>query len=294
MWHNIARAIAEATGQAFTIQKKQAITGGDTDASFIISGHSNKITTQYLVKLNDKSHLPHFEAQAYALEQLTLASTPICPKFVTLGISVNKSFIALNYLSLHPGNTDLWYLLGQQLANMHKTSTHGQFGWPHDNYIGTTLQPNAWSSNWRTFFAEQRIGWQLQLLSEKSIFLGDIDHIATVCHDALSHHQVQPTLVHGDLWRGNVAFTGKHPVIFDPASYYGDREVDIAMSELFGPFPRAFYQGYQTSYPLDSGFEQRKAIYNFYHILNHVNIFGGVYIEQAKATLSRLLSFDYS
>ena len=173
---------------------------------------------------------------------------------------------------------------------MHYETRHGQFGWQHDNYIGSTIQPNQWSSNWTTFFADQRIAWQLQLLSERSIILGNIEHIAQVCHDALLHHQVTPCLVHGDLWQGNTGFSGEQAMIFDPACYYGDREVDIAMTELFGHFPDDFYHGYQAEYPLDDGYGQRKLVYNFYHILNHANIFGGIYIDQAKAALSRIMS----
>jgi len=173
---------------------------------------------------------------------------------------------------------------------MHQQSSHGQFGWQQDNYICNTQQPNDWQRNWRTFFAEQRIGWQLQLLAEKSIKLGHIEHIISICHDALLHHQVTPCLVHGDLWQGNLGFSETGVYIFDPASYYGDREVDIAMTELFGRMPEEFYQGYQNTYPLDKGYDQRKVVYNFYHILNHANLFGGVYIEQSKASLSRILA----
>ncbi len=213
-----------------------------------------------------------------------------CPNVITLGTTLDKSFLVLSYFAFESPVLQDWYQLGQQLALMHKHATHGQFGWQDDNFIGHTLQPNHWQSNWRTFFAEQRIAWQLQLLKEKSITLGDIDHIANTCHDVLLHHQVTPSLVHGDLWQGNIGFTEHSPVIFDPACYYGDREVDIAMTELFGKLPEQFYQGYQETYPLAHHYEQRKLVYNFYHILNHANLFGGIYIEQSKAMLSRIFA----
>ena len=213
-----------------------------------------------------------------------------CPDVTAIGLSLDKSFLVLDYIEFNKAKPVLWYQLGQQLAQMHYETQHGQFGWQHDNFIGNTIQPNHWSSNWTTFFANQRIAWQLQLLSERSIILGDIDHISQVCHDALLHHQVKPCLVHGDLWQGNTGFTHDKAMIFDPACYYGDREVDIAMTELFGQFPNDFYHGYQAEYPLDEGFEQRKIVYNFYHVLNHANIFGGIYIEQAKALVARIMS----
>ncbi len=103
-------------------------------------------------------------------------------------------------------------------------------------------------------------------------------------------HQVQPSLVHGDLWGGNAGCTASgEPVIFDPATYFGDREVDIAMTELFGGFPAAFYKGYNEVFPLDAGYEQRKTLYNLYHILNHFNLFGGSYASQANRMIDQIL-----
>jgi fructosamine-3-kinase len=290
MWQCIEQAINAEINDSFSIKKKKKISDTDMNLTYQISDYHH----HYFVKINDKSHINHFESEAYALEQIKALKQVSCPDVIAFGNSLDKSFLILNYLPLTVNNSQVdskcWYTLGEQLAQMHKCSNHGQFGWQHDNYIGETLQPNDWRSNWKTFFAEQRIAWQLQLLSEKSVKLGDIDHIAQVCHDALNHHTVKPSLVHGDLWQGNMGFTGSSSVIFDPACYYGDREVDIAMTELFGHLPFEFYQGYQKNFPLDEGYEQRKIIYNFYHILNHANLFGGVYIEQSKAVLSRILS----
>ena len=286
MWSTIEKTIQEATEQSFSIKYKEVATGGDINECYWISNYHQN----YFVKSNDKNHFSHFESEAYALSQIKSCHQINCPEVITLGTHLNKSFLVLSYIPFETPDTDDWYQLGQQLAHMHKTSSHGQFGWQHDNFIGDTIQPNRWQSNWRTFFAEQRIAWQLQLLHEKSIKFGDIDHITQVCHDALLHHKVNPCLVHGDLWQGNMGFSDHTPVIFDPACYYGDREVDIAMTELFGQLPDDFYLGYQEEFPLSQSYEQRKLVYNFYHILNHANIFGGVYIEQSKAALSRILS----
>jgi len=286
MWSTIESAIESATQQSFSIKHKKSATGGDINDCYWISNYHQN----YFVKLNDKNKLDNFESEAYALKQIQTTEQIACPHVITSGTTLDKSFLVLNYIPFNTPQCDSWYQLGKQLALLHKTTTHGQFGWQHDNYIGTTVQPNKWQSNWRSFFAEQRIGWQLQLLYEKSIKLGNIDHISQVCHDALLHHKVKPSLVHGDLWHGNMGFCNKQPVIFDPACYYGDREVDVAMTELFGQLPDEFYQGYQDTFPLPTSYEKRKLVYNFYHILNHANLFGGVYIEQSKAALSRILS----
>lgn len=302
MWHSIEQAISIETGKPFYISTTQEISLGGTKASAFTSLLDNKapplnLTFKvsdgqrcYFIKINNKDYLENFQAEAYSLKQLNTLANIASPKVTTLGTSLDKSFLVLDYIDFSKAKPILWYQLGQQLAQMHYETRHGQFGWQHDNYIGSTIQPNQWSSNWTTFFADQRIAWQLQLLSERSIVLGNIEHIAQVCHDALLHHQVTPCLVHGDLWQGNTGFSGEQAMIFDPACYYGDREVDIAMTELFGHFPDDFYHGYQAEYPLDEGYGQRKLVYNFYHILNHANIFGGIYIDQAKAALSRIMS----
>ncbi|WDE09603.1 fructosamine kinase family protein [Thalassomonas haliotis] len=286
MWQSIGQAIASETGQSFSIKDKKPISGGDINLAFKVYDEEHS----YFIKLNDKSRLSHFEAEAYSLGQLKAMQTFITPQCIALGTTLDKSYIVLSHIDFCNDNAALWYQLGQQLAQMHKNSSHGQFGWQYDNYLGNTRQPNDWQSNWRSFFAEQRIGWQLQLLSERSVYMGDIEHIIDMCHNGLAHHQVKPSLVHGDLWQGNIGFCAQGPVIFDPACYYGDREVDIAMSELFGQFPGEFYRGYQELYPLSEGYERRKNIYNFYHILNHANLFGGIYIDQAKALLGRLFA----
>lgn len=286
MWQTITDVIISETGIPFKIKHKQQITGGDIHLSYWISNYQQN----YFIKLNSLAQQANFEAETYSLQQLKASRSIYVPEVIASGKTLDKSFLVLEYLAFDtPSNKD-WYCFGERLADMHKTTIHGKFGWQHDNFIGLTPQPNKWQSNWRTFFAEQRIGWQLQLLAEKSIRFGDIEHLVQVCHDALLHHSVKPCLVHGDLWQGNAGFIYQAPVIYDPACYYGDREVDLAMTELFEPFPQAFYQGYQENYPLPPHYEQRKLIYNLYHILNHANLFGGDYIEQSKAMIARVLS----
>ncbi len=290
MWKIIEKAIVEATNKPFIIKEKQRVTGGDINTAFLLSDQDSS----YFIKLNEKQHSALFEAESYSLNQISQQTDLRCPEVICSGQTMDKSFLVLEALSFITPNDDDWKSLGKAIAKMHKDTQHGQYGWQDDNYIGLNLQANKWSSNWSTFFAEQRIGWQLQLLNEKSISLGNIEHITTVCHDALLHHHVTPCLVHGDLWQGNVGFTTDGPCVFDPACYYGDREADIAMTELFGHFPAPFYQGYQEDYPLPKHYEERKQVYNLYHMLNHANLFGGVYIEQSKAILQRLLSTTFS
>src|SRR5262245_18398887 len=167
------------------------------------------------------------------------------------------------------------------LANAHR-KPGPRFGWQRDNYIGSTPQQNGWCNDWIVFWVTRRLEPQISLARDKGF---DVSLPST---RMLESHRPQPALLHGDLWSGNAGFTAEGPVVFDPAVYYGDREADLAMTELFGGFPREFYRAYNEAYPLPGGYEQRKHLYNLYHLLNHLNLFGGGYLGQVKSTL-RLL-----
>src|SRR5262249_31666247 len=154
--------------------------------------------------------------------------------------------------------------------------TNDRFGWGSDNWIGLAPQKNAWRENWVEFFWEFRLRPQLQraaLEKESSFLPGRIKNL-------FREYKPTASLLHGDLWNGNVGFTAEGPVIFDPAVYYGDREADLAMTELFGGFPEEFYSSYSQAFPLSAGYEQRRHLYNLYHLLNHLNLFGSGYRRQ--------------
>jgi fructosamine-3-kinase len=190
-------------------------------------------------------------------------------------------FVLLEQLDLKKSGD--WPALAQMLAKLHRT-TGPRFGWHRDNWIGATPQINQWQDDWATFFLECRLQPQLALARKNG-------YPIEFSSNLLKNHNPAPSLLHGDLWSGNAGFIGEGPVIFDPAVYYGDREADIAMSELFGGFPREFYAAYRKAYPLDAGYEQRKHLYNLYHLLNHLNIFGAGYLAQIERTLGLLHAF---
>jgi fructosamine-3-kinase len=176
MWQSIEQAIKTETGEQFTIEKKRLISTSESNLAYQLSNKQH----HYFIKIKDKNHFNHFESEAYALNQIRSLKQITCPEVIALGSTLDKSFIVLDYIPFSHATEKHWYNLGAQLALMHKGSSHGQFGWQHDNYIGDTLQPNNWRSNWKTFFSEQRVAWQLQLLSEKSITLGNIDYITDI------------------------------------------------------------------------------------------------------------------
>jgi protein-ribulosamine 3-kinase len=173
--------------------------------------------------------------------------------------------------------------LGEMIARIHRTIAP-RYGWHRDNHIGLGVQANGWCEDWAEFWLERRIRPQLDLARRNGFAIKE-----PPVQRLLGDHRPSPSLLHGDLWRGNAGFTGGEPVVFDPAVYYGDRECDLAMTELFGGFPREFYAAYNAAFPLPAGYETRKTLYNLYHLLNHLNLFGEGYLAQVEQALRLLL-----
>ncbi|MBF9000515.1 fructosamine kinase family protein [Vibrio nitrifigilis] len=285
MWPAIAQQLSDTLMFEYNIQEKRRISGGDISQSYMISDGRER----YFVKTNEREFLPHYLAEEASLKLLKETRTVFVPEVVLTGQSKQHSFIILNYLPTHSlEDTHYSREFGIQLAHLHKWGEQKQFGFDEDNYIGTTIQPNAWTNKWSVFFAEQRIGWMLQLLKEKGLELVDIPTFVSLVQEKLSHHDPRPSLLHGDLWSGNAGQCDFGPVCYDPASYWGDRECDLAMTELFGGFHTTFYEGYESVWPLDNGYYQRKDIYNLYHLLNHYHLFGGQYLTEVETLIKKI------
>jgi fructosamine-3-kinase len=251
---------------------------------------------------------------AAALHALAATDSVRVPWPLCSGVAAGQAFLVLEYLDLR-GHGDA-ARLGEQLARLHRAPQArpdgAQFGWAHDNWIGSTPQPNGWWHDWVAFWREQRLGHQLKLAAQNGyggVLQRDGEALMARLDDFFSDYRPAPSLLHGDLWGGNHGYLADRtydlacpsghsksespcgtPVIFDPAIYVGDRECDLAMSELFGGFAPAFYAAYREAWPLDPGYAERKTLYNLYHILNHANLFGGGYVAQAQRMLSQLLA----
>ena len=288
MWQAISQQLSETLMFTFEIVEKTKVSGGDINECYMISDGEQR----YFVKVNSREFLPKFEVEAENIRIMRESNSVFVPELIFTGNSKNNAFIVLNYLPTKPLDDDKnSYLFGQQLAQLHQWGEQKEFGFDQDNYIGSTLQPNKWERKWARFFAEQRIGWQLQLVKEKGVNLVDINEFTELVHEHLIGHQPRPSLLHGDLWHGNVANSVFGPICYDPACYWGDRECDIAMTELFGGFQPEFYQGYESILPLDYKYSERKDIYNLYHLLNHYNQFGGHYLEQSQKLINKILLY---
>jgi fructosamine-3-kinase len=285
MWTEIINAISQQTNSELELINYRSIGGGCINQAYELKGKN----ISYFVKLNTASQVHTFEGECLGLKQMSMTNTIIVPKPICYGISGNNSYLVLEYFNLGSGNTSSWQLMGRKLALLHQTKVEQPFGWHLNNTIGSTPQINDFMEKWADFFAEKRIGYQLKLANRRGGNFQNIQQIIDKVRWSLSPHHPSPSLLHGDLWSGNVGFTDTgEGIIFDPACYYGDREVDIAMTELFGGFPSAFYDGYNQQWCLDQDYQQRKNIYNLYHILNHFNLFGGGYESQAKRMIQQI------
>jgi fructosamine-3-kinase len=289
MWTKIGEEITQATGKKFEIVDRLPIGDGSINQAYLISNGQKR----YFVKLNQSNLVEMFAAEAKGLSEIAATETIKVPAVICSGVADDRSYLVLEYLELIDNATPQnWNQMGRDLAKMHqrRISPDRQFGWHTDNTIGSTPQINTWEDNWATFFTNHRIGYQLQLAQSNGGKFPRAEQLIAKIPSLLANYRPKPSLVHGDLWSGNAGFTTAGiPVIFDPASYWGDREVDVAMAALFGGFPNAFFQGYSDVYPLDPDYSTRKILYDLYHILNHHNLFGGNYQGQANNMIDRLL-----
>lgn len=286
MWNEIEAQIGQITGIPFQGQQRRSVGGGCINQGYQLSDGERS----YFVKLNSASFGEMFAAELLGLQQMAETHTIRVPKPLGWGTAGSSSYIILGWLEMGRGGD--WAEMGRQLARMHRfhAGKVSLFGWQRNNTIGSTPQINTWTDSWVEFWAVHRLGYQFQLTRRRGGDFPKQDALLAAIPDLLAGHDPVPSLVHGDLWGGNGGFTRDgEPVIFDPAAYFGDREVDLAMTELFGGFPTAFYQGYNQEFPLEPGYEQRKTLYNLYHILNHFNLFGGGYDSQANSMIERLL-----
>jgi fructosamine-3-kinase len=288
-WQAIAKHIEQATNQSFTIINTRPVSGGCINAAFILQG-KNK---HYFIKLNQRELASMFEAEYAGLAEIAQSGIVKVPQPIVYGVLADKAFLVLEMISLTSGNSQSDKQLGHQLAALHKTR-QPFFGWHQNNTIGSTEQINKSSENWISFWRNKRLNFQLSLAERNGCgrrLIKSAEKLSESLDLFFSNYTPHPSLLHGDLWSGNAAVTTQgNPVIYDPACYYGDRETDIAMTELFGGFSASFYAAYNESYPLDPGYSTRKTLYNLYHILNHLNLFGTSYLHQAQNMTDSLLA----
>ncbi|MBF0218390.1 MAG: fructosamine kinase family protein [Gammaproteobacteria bacterium] len=294
-WQAIAEVIGEATASPFAVNPVElsvrSVAGGSINQSYRLSDG----VRHFFVKLNRAERLAMLRAELAGLRALAVCPQLRLPLPITVGRLGGRAYLVMEWLDLTSQGDYL--RLAQALVALHRI-TSDRFGWHGDNTIGSSPQANRWHQNWSDFWREERLLPQLRQLTGSALAQQGAQLLQRL-PQLLAGHQPQPSLLHGDLWSGNVAFMAPASdgaaVIFDPACYYGDREADLAMSELFGGFPPQFYQAYQQAWPLAPGYQQRKRLYNLYHLLNHHLMFeehgvSGGYGAQSLQVMRQLLA----
>jgi fructosamine-3-kinase len=280
--------IARATGERFAIGQATPAAGGCIHSSWVlVSG-----AARYFAKVNDERFATSFEAEADGLAALAGAGIRV-PRPIAHGAAEGRAFLVLEHLALGPQGDSGYRELGRSLARLHEHRGDA-FGWHRDNFIGLTSQSNARHAAWVEFWQSERLAPQLAAAARNGYrgrvqWLGE--QVAAAVPWLLAGHDPAPSLLHGDLWSGNAGFLADGtPVLFDPAVYHGDAEADLAMTELFGGFPESFYEGYREVRPIAGGYRLRKLLYNLYHVLNHLNLFGEGYRGQAERIMEQLVA----
>lgn len=289
---SLAEAVRSICGQQRTITGKSPVFGGDINEAFRLTLDDG---TSLFMKSNAANLLPAFEAEEAGLHAIAATGTIGTVRVLGTGIDPDGfSFLLQEFVTPGKKNRDYWERLGAELYAMHSAplpaGKEGDgFGFGADNFIGSRRQKNTWTDQWIPFFRDCRLRPQLKAAER---WLDQRDRkLADSLLEYLDQYLIEPkapSLIHGDLWAGNV-MTGSdgRAWIIDPAAYYGHPEADLAMTELFGGFSPAFYDSYFACAEMEAGYQDRKDIYNLYHLLNHLNLFGVSYLSSVERILRR-------
>jgi fructosamine-3-kinase len=280
----IEAALGRATGAAFSIEAIAPVGGGCIHKALALEGEG----TRYFVKINEARFAASFEAEVDGLRALAAAGMRV-PKPIAQGATDDAAFLILEHLAFGQGTEASLRELGRRLARQHGHRSP-RFGWHRDNFIGLTPQSNVQCESWIEFWRRERLAPQLALSANDDLVQSLGARVLEALPRLLAGHEPAPALLHGDLWSGNAGFLANGtPAVFDPAVYHGDPEADLAMTEFFGGFPESFYEGYREVHPIAQGYQQRRVLYNLYHVLNHLNLFGAGYRDQSVRMMERLL-----
>ncbi|MDE7199180.1 MAG: fructosamine kinase family protein [Lachnospiraceae bacterium] len=292
---SLANAVCSLFGEGTKIETTSRISGGDINEAYGLTLTGGKCV---FMKTNTRENLSFFTAEAAGLCAIARTKAIGTPQILGVGTDGDRggrSFLLLEFIHGKSRGINDWEDFARRLSDMHKASTaglvsNGKYGLGCDNYIGRRRQVNRGHDSWTGFFRDCRLEPQFQ--DAAPYFDGeDLKRIVRLL-DHLDEMLVEPdypSLLHGDLWGGNViAGNDGSAWLIDPAVYVGHAEADLAMTELFGGFPPAFYDAYKEAAPLRPGYERRRDIYNLYHLLNHLNMFGRMYLSEVKRIVRRM------
>ena len=279
-------AIKEIWGADRTVERRSRVSGGDINEAYALTLNDG---TVLFMKTNTVSAISFFEAEEAGLEAIRATGTIGVPEVLGLGTDSGFSFLLMEYISGRPQIRDFWETFAAELAAMHNADAGEYFGFTSDNWIGAGRQINTPHKEWITFFRECRLRPQFQ--AARDYFSSEDRKRINSLLSKLDRYLIEPakpSLLHGDLWAGNM-ITGNDGKgwLIDPAVYYGHPEADIAMTQLFGGYSHRFYAAYRQFTDMEPGYEDRRDLYNLYHLLNHLNLFGSGYLGSVQRILRR-------
>lgn len=294
-YNSLAEALVSLYGNSVAIAETDRLHGGDINKAYGLTLNNGK---KIFMKANAKQNASFFTAEAAGLTAIAKTGAIGTPEILCTGTDdgedVGYSFLLLKFIKGGKQQKKYWQVLAQNLAAMHKADTSlyfengGKFGFFQDNYIGARPQCNTPCDSWISFFRDKRLAPQFK--AADSYFDTNDRKLVTKLMDHLEDFLVEPekpSLLHGDLWSGNVMCgPDGYAMLIDPASYVGHAEADLAMTELFGGFPPDFYEAYYEAYSLQPGYENRRDLYNLYQLLNHLNLFGPTYLGPVKSIIA--------
>lgn len=284
--HNKIQQVLEEKG--FGDYEFIKVSGGDINETYRIQ----KNHECFFVKLNLVDSYPDmFQKEANALQFLEKNTTFIIPKVIDCFSTKTHQLLILQWVDRGKPNNNFWTLAGEKLAFMHQYS-HPFFGWKEDNFIGYLKQTNACHSKWTPFYENNRLIPLSKELQKRGLFVNaDMEKMEQLCERLINLiPEEKPSLLHGDLWSGNIMPTvSSEPCLYDPAVYFGHREMDIAMTLLFGGFPDEFYDAYESVYPLSPNWKERTELMQLYSLLAHAVHFEGSYLSSVKIIIKRYL-----
>ena len=283
----LAAIITTATGRAFSPGQRHRALGGDASQASVLTGDDGR---RFFVKLDRAAAEPLLAAEAAGLEELAQSRTISVPAVIAVGNTQGRAYLVIEHIDLRRADRGCLIRFGEALAELHGIVAP-RHGWHHDNLLGATHQYNTPHGDWLEFWRENRLAVMLDALAgDEPALARDGDRLLSVLPTLLAGHAPEPSLLHGDLWSGNMAMDeAGRPVIYDPAVYYGDRETDLAMTELFGGFGPAFYEAYWASWPMRAEYREiRRPLYQLYHLLNHARLFGSSYVAPSQRIMRQL------